>query len=175
MHQSKENFGPVIPSILPAHWPGRRSIVRPHMECAAQSGTYTWEKIRILLESIQKFAYKITINKGYDELLYMTNLPSVINTVEFLSIYSKDYLLLATVAWVQYIQLTARSKARFTAQFKGPSSICSPSVRFVARFTARSQFWSLIRTPVAWFVDQFIARSVALFIAWFVGRFVGRL
>ena len=70
----------------------------------------------------------------------MTNLPSVINTVEFLSIYSKDYLLLATMAWVQYIQLTARSKARFTAQFKGPSSICSPSVQFVARFTAQSQF-----------------------------------
>ena len=131
MHQSKEILGLLYRQFY--HHTDQEtvlqlyvSIVQPHMEYAAPVWDPHVRKVQDLLETIQKFAYKmITKNwdKGYDELLYMTNLPSLINTVEFLSIYSKDYLLLATVAWAQYVQLTARSKARFTAQFKLDSQL----------------------------------------------------
>ena len=56
------------------------SIVRPHMEYAAPVWDLHLKKDQDLLESTQKFACKRIIknwDKGYDELLYMTNLPSL--------------------------------------------------------------------------------------------------
>ena len=55
------------------------SIVRPHMEYAAQVWDPHLKKDQDLLESTQKFACKMITkhwDKGYNELLYMTNLPS---------------------------------------------------------------------------------------------------
>ena len=56
------------------------SIVRPHMEYAAPVWDPHLRKDQDLLESTQKFACKLmtkTWDRGYDELLNMTNLPSL--------------------------------------------------------------------------------------------------
>ena len=56
------------------------SIVRPHMEYAAPVWDPHLRKDQDLLESTQKFACKVmtkTWDRGYDELLNMTNLPSL--------------------------------------------------------------------------------------------------
>ena len=55
-------------------------IVRPHMEYAAQVWDPHLKKDQDLLESTQKFACKMITkhwDKSYNELLYMTNLPSL--------------------------------------------------------------------------------------------------
>ena len=67
------------------------SIVQPHMEYAAQVWDPHLNKDQDLLESTQKFACKmITKNweKGYDELLYMTNLPSLADRRLYLKLCS---------------------------------------------------------------------------------------
>ena len=78
MHQSKENFRPVIPSILPVCRPGDSSPTIC-IHCPAPLGVRstslgpTCRKDQDLLESIQKFACKMITkswDKGYDELLY---------------------------------------------------------------------------------------------------------
>ena len=96
MHQGKENLGPIVPSILLACWPGYSSptilypLYGPTWSMQLQSGTHTWEK-QDLFESTQKCACKMTIRKwgkGYDELLNMTNLPSLADRRLYLKLCS---------------------------------------------------------------------------------------
>ena len=64
MHQSKENLGPIVPSILPTCRPANSSptiyihCTAPHGVCSTCMGP-TLEKDQDLLESTQKFACKL--------------------------------------------------------------------------------------------------------------------
>ena len=67
------------------------SIVRPHMEYAAPVWDPHLRKDQDLLESTQKFACKMMTKKwdrGYDELLNMTNLPSLADRSLYLKLCS---------------------------------------------------------------------------------------
>ena len=67
------------------------SIVRPHMEYAAQVWDPHLKRDQDLLESTQKFACKMipkNWDKGYDELLYMTNLSSLADRRLYLKLCS---------------------------------------------------------------------------------------
>ena len=67
------------------------SIVRPHMEYAAPVWDPHLRKDQDLLESTQKFACKMITrkwDKGYDELLNMTNLPSLADRRLYLKLCS---------------------------------------------------------------------------------------
>ena len=79
------------------------SIVRPHMEYAAPVWDPHLRKDQDLLESTQKFTCKMmtkTWDRGYDdELLNMTNLPSLTGRRLYLklcSLYKIVYVLLST-------------------------------------------------------------------------------
>ena len=80
MHQSKENFRSLIPSILPAHWPGDSSPTIS-IQCQAPHGVRstslgpTREKIRIYLKALRSLHVTKNWDKGYDELLYDKQYP----------------------------------------------------------------------------------------------------
>ena len=92
MHQSKENLYCQFyqhtdqETLLQLYV----SIVHPHLEYAAPVWDPHMKKDQDLLESTQKFACKMTDetknwDKGYDELLYMKNLPSLAVTRSYTS------------------------------------------------------------------------------------------
>ena len=67
------------------------SIIQPDMEYAAPVWDPHVKKDQNLLESTQKFACKMLAedwNKGYDVLLYMTNLPSLADRRLYLKLCS---------------------------------------------------------------------------------------
>ena len=108
---SKENLGPIVPLILPVCWPGNSSptiyiLVRPLMEYAAPVWDPHLRKDQDFLESTQKFACKMITkswDKGYNEFLNMTNLPSLAGR--------RLYLRLCSLYKIVYLKSLDRTQA----------------------------------------------------------------